>query len=404
MFRGRGLGACLASSLVVASLPLELAHAHGQRAAINDVVAADAAGPWLLKLTEGLAFRSPEGWRFVCPALVGLESVGLLAAAGDGAAAWLGGADDLYRIDRDGAITAEQAPELTGNFVIALGAAGAENALYALELVEQGSQLLRLVGPGTDALWADALEWQSIASFRGELLLGYAFETRLELAALSHDGELLRRSSMQLEEPAFSVSLRPAGDRLFAAVDGAAGSVLLELTEAGQRSLLTAPLSVDGPVVGDDGVLWASANGELFRVGVDTLEPVTNAPETVCVGQSATTAYGSTRARTAELTASGPGAVVFDLAQLQPPKPELHAASSSARCDAQWQLFRGDLQRAGLVVPDAEPVAGVPEATPAGCSLTPERRGRSITWLAATGWLLLIWTRRRRGQRGQRGR
>jgi hypothetical protein len=364
---GRVLFALVALLLVLA-VPAG-ASAHGRAAAVTRVIAADANGPWLLELTEGLARRSGGRWRFMCPAQFGLSALTFTASA-DGENAFVAGASELYRLTPN-STEVEGAPRLSGRFLLDLAASPDRPQVYGLLLQSNGSALLSLEPGRLDELWSSETEWHALVVLQSELLLARAGEKGITFQRAALGGELLATWDVELPHSVLGVTLHAAGATAFAVVAHDAGFSALEIAPPGSvEPLYTSPSNIDGIALRAEGERWLATGGELFRVsGERTVESMDPGKSVSCLAAASDRIYACSGGELLELT-SGEGTVAFELKELE--GPVVDGSLDPSACSVQWRVFESDLAAAGYRDSASERAGETPAV---GCAITAPRRG-----------------------------
>lgn len=405
--QGRGR---LLLGLLLATMPA-LASAHGDPAAVVQVVAADTDGPRVIRLTEGLAIKLGGEWTYVCPNLFGLGSI-FLALSADGERTWVVGADDLMTLEADGTVAARGEPHLASDSVLALAAS--ERDVYALRFAARGTEVFRLAASGSERIAQVRERFATMAvAGSGALYLARAEDDRLHVLFLSDSGEETSREVFDLDLAGAVPRLRVASEKLFVQVVRPAGFELfhLERNETGAdrkgdaQSLFAGSERIYGPIAGPDGTTWASVDPVLYSLGSDlTLEPHEAPASVTCVDSRGGRAFACAQASLYELEPGGLGKRVMALESLSPPPRAHPALVGSERCGHEWTLFSKDLASIGVrklgsskepsadggVV--AQQDAGDSPHTPHGacCAIGPPSLASSA-WKALGAWLLLSW-------------
>ncbi|MFT3925304.1 MAG: hypothetical protein QM778_22390 [Myxococcales bacterium] len=402
--------------VLVAALVLVLAwpalgRAHGVPAAVTGVIAEDEQGPWLVRLTEGLARRGEAGWEFVCPALFGGYAT-LLAASARNEYAFVVGSGGSYRLYRDGL------PELvsatrTAFTLRAVGAMG--ERIVALEVAEVGTALVDVdSAQGPDAvvpLWMDEKRWDALGTDGSTLWILRVVGSVLEVATLSSDFVEQGRVPYPLSAPVVLAEVRPSPGALYAHVMRTeADADLVELTPSGARLVVQAYGPIQGPLSRPQGALWISAAGELRAIdALEAVLPVFSQPVT-CLEPGRLAPYLCTSRYVLGLDALEERDARFDLGRLLEPNVQPVDLQQAKWCVDQWQTFERDLRdahlRTGFELDAGAPReqdAGLPDASaepmhrpesPSSCTLAHGARASGV-W---SGLLLglLAWALQRR--------
>ncbi|MBA2321349.1 MAG: hypothetical protein H0V89_09350 [Deltaproteobacteria bacterium] len=307
--------------------------AHGPPASVTGVGSADVDGPVHVLLTEGLAVRADEGWRYVCPARWGGSPLSPFAA-GNTEEILVPGADDVYRVDRDGGVTPAGDPghavggllDLDGtNGVWTIYAVGDEREITRLDLahsfVFSGLRWSGVIGRGRSA--------ELVAAVDGALVSG----TLSELGALATSiaGTRLVGTSPQLV---------PDGEKTWI-VDRASGYVGV-LTAGEERLVAEGAASVSGPVTAL-GTTWLALDGVLHTLSKAGPAPTGESTPIGCLVGAA----GALWACATDLRVVTPegalGETVVDLAALVPPDLGDLSDDDGVACWGEWRTFALDL-------------------------------------------------------------
>ncbi len=377
--------------LVLAALAL----AHGPPPAVVGVGAAGADGPYLLPLTEGLAARDGDGWRFVCPARWGAspESPYVIQGA---SGAWVPGLDDLYQLDAEGRATPAGVPELAASEILD----------YAID--DAGAVVLRRPEAGGSEVWALdpprriaalSLPYDSIAVGGDEVVLAYVEAGAFGVTRVGRDDGVVRADDVIDPGPVtWTPAVRVAGGETYIVERGPGTTVLDRLDGNTLVPLLSSIMDMHGPVQTDDGVL-AALDGRLTWVDGDALTPTGEGAVISCLGARDGVAWACADTALVEVRggvfASAPLAPIPDLL------PEGFvgvAPEACGDCLAEWVRIAADLGEDdpldGLgACPGAVGDTGVGDSGSGkdrcGCATEPH---------GAVGWLVaaVVMARRRR--------
>ncbi|MET0385178.1 MAG: hypothetical protein ABW321_04425, partial [Polyangiales bacterium] len=365
-----------AITLVLLGLGNTRVQAHGGPPAALGVVAADATGPRIIALNEGLALREEDTWSFMCPRLWGDPDTAAgktpLALSSDGESTFIAGADDLY-LERSGQLQAQGRPELTQNQVFALAAQ--QRSLVGLRVTTTGSELTRIEAASGGPLWRSDEIWSSLASDADHFYLANLMEDKaVRYLTLNSQGETVEETRADVERVPFQIRLQPTAQGLYAIGYDSFGYTL-SVFRSSWLQLLQSPGVISGPQAVNGGPLWLAVDGKLLREAGDHFEPTDETRYITCVGQWGDLTYACAGAELYRLGAAGLEERLFTLAELYAPNPGLISADASQACEFQWILFKNDLTRSGLSprerneLPGAEntaPTAGGAAAEPAG--------------------------------------
>jgi hypothetical protein len=354
------------SLTVVLALSPSAAFAHGGPPSAMGLVAADAAGPTVVGLNEGLSFKGSKGWSFLCPSIWGdfdLASGKLpLARSADGASTWIVGADGVYLL-QDQKITALQRPELARSNMIAL-ANDAEH-VYGLRFTDtQNTEVVRLTSEIEAPIWTSSDYWSAItASETGIHVARVAGEKQLELVTIDRQGQEQSRTQAMLALTPFEMQLHANGDRVYVtATDGTIAQV--GYVEAGTwQELLQDKPPILGPQASADGTLWLAVAGILARLQPEGVAPAAESRMITCLEQWNDWRYACLGPDLHQLTDGGIGERIFHLEDMHAPEPQLVTPIARDSCEQQWVIYNSDAMRSGLTfmewpTPDAHAQAG----------------------------------------------
>ncbi len=347
--------------------------AHGPPAAVVGVAAVDAAGPVHIRLTEGLAVREADGWRYVCPTRWGGSPLSPYAG-GDDARSWLPGAADLVYLDGADGWSVADAPDLAITGFLAL------DGPFGLYVDGAGRRVWDLAQ--ATVVFDSADGWSSLAWDGAAVHLIRAADGQLWTATWPGAGDL--GPSVPLA-PALGVSplVRWSGAARYAIDRAADGHRLLD--GATGAVLASAVARIDGPVaVG--GADYLALDGLISRL--DPAGPVRTGESrgVTCLDATPDGAWacaGGLYALGADgLLAEAP---LFALDALLPPDLSGLGADGRAACWIDWQTWSTDVGE------DAGPLPGSPESAATGCAHT----GRGLSAGIAL-WAALLVRRARR--------
>jgi hypothetical protein len=363
-----------------------LALAHGPPPAVVGVGAADAAGPNLLPLTEGLAARDGEGWRFVCPARWGSspESPYVIQGA---SGAWVPGLDDLYQLDAGGRATAAGFPELAASEILD----------YALD--DAGAVVLRRPEAGGSEVWALdpprriaalALPYDSIAVGGDEVVLAYVEAGAFGVTRVGRSDGVVRADDVVDPGPVtWTPAVRVAGGVTYIIERGPGTTVLDRLDGTTLVPLLSSIVDMHGPVWTADGAL-AALDGRLTWIDGDTLTPTGEGAVISCLGARDGVAWAC--ADTALVEVRGgvlSGAPLAPIAALSPEGFVDVAPEACGDCLAEWVRIAADLGEddpldglAACPAPQGDTGAG-DSGSEKRCGCAIESKGAALGWLFA---------------------
>lgn len=343
---------------------LQVALAHGPPAAVTGVAAADAAGPAFVPLTEGMAVRGADGWRYTCPTRWGGSPIGPLAG-GDPGEVRIPGADDLYALDPAGVAAPLGYPELAISGVLGLVDAGGVWALYTAGV---GREVWRLDGE-PERIWSDPGGWSGLAAGPDGVELVRALDGELERMVVG-TGE------RTVEGPVAGASplIRIAGGRRFVVDRASDGQALLEVP--GLVPVAEAVDAIAGPVEAG-GRLWVAVDGLLHELPPGG--PAVRAPadaNVACLVARPEGAWACARTLAPLLPDGALGEPVFALEALLPPIVTDLADDDAVACWGAWRTWALDV---GVDPGDMPgPTTGPPDPPPDGCGCA--HGSRPVGW------------------------
>jgi hypothetical protein len=344
----------------------EAAFAHGPAPAAVSVVAADDAGPKVVRLTGGYARRlDANRYAFLCPAAWG-DDVVLPAGLIPGGPVVVAGGRGLYLVDEAGGVKPHPDPE-AGKPATDFAQLGGK--LYVLRTVGSGSEVLEVDATSVKVVFTDEGNWTSIAATANALGLQRLTADRIEEAQITGDGMVLSRESAPTPKDPILVIARATPSELYAVVVTATGRELGQIVGDQWKRIELASASIAGPVEIAEGDAFLAVDTELAHLSqpdmlISGMTPVN------CLGRIGDRAYACTRDGLSAMSPAGVGEPIFALASMTPPDfskivdPELVSL-----CSSQWEHFRFDLLALGvdlMEMPDMPPAAGQTAGPPAG--------------------------------------
>jgi len=394
---GARLSATLAAVLVIASTATS--SAHGPPVGVTYVAAADAGGPTVVGVSEGLVQRIEGEWRYVCPALFG-DELAPMALSLDGERTFVVGTDDLFVLAADGTVTPQNTPQLSRRFVTGLGRVA--DRIFAFRLADGRTEIVEITYPPSSAIWSDAGGYDSIsADDAGFWAARVTADGVGHLLRLNVEGAVVAQHSFVAEPGEFVLRAMALGDDLYVStLTGWLTGQLTRLDAAGaQARIVEATEPLRGPLAISSSAGYFIADGVLEAIPDAPTTPVFSERAT-CLDQLGGRSYLCSRTTLLGLDASGTTDVMLDLAELQGPVAGALHADNSGRCTLQWLVFQDDLRAVGAL-PNALPDAGTAAPTAAkGCTISP--RSWSNTSLVLVPPILLLALRvanRRRARR-----
>lgn len=364
-----------------------IALAHGPPPAVVGVGAADAEGPFLLPLTEGVAVRDGAGWRFVCPARWGSspESPYVIQGA---EGAWLPGLDDLYQLDAAGRAAPAGVPELAASEILDYAADDA-GAVVLRRPEAGGSEVWSLDPPRRIA--SLPLPYDSIAVGGDEVVLAYVEAGAFGVTRLGREDGVVRVDDVIDPGPVtWTPAVRVAGGDTFIIERGPGTTALDRLDGTTLVPLLSSIMDMHGPVTTSDGVL-AGLDGHLTWVTSDALTRTGEAAVITCLGARDGVAWACADTGLVQVQAGAlSGAPLAPIPDLAPEGFVGVATEACGDCLAEWVRIAADLGEDdpldGLgACPAAEAETGVVDSggDPKGCGCTSGSGGAALGSLVA---------------------
>jgi hypothetical protein len=377
----------LSLSFLLAASP---ALAHGAPPAALAVLGWDAQGVSSVRLTEGLALRTPGGFRFVCAEAWGGDVFVPTSILADGEVVIAG--PELFLIDADGRATPH--PDQVGT---GLALARNRDALFGLFLHDGKRELRRIETDHSELLYSSDEPFTLLAARDDTLSLMHSAQHTAVVQHLSLQGELRERVTWWVQSSIAYAELRATGDRLYAVVWGNTQPwvTLGRVTSEGYEPLQEARSSIAGPLTLADGVLVA-IDGELEWLDASEDTPVQGPGAVNCLDSFAGQTYACVSEGLKSIDASGVGDALFHLATLREPDYQRMQASQRADCAFRWRDVREHVAMlpgasidadAGTDAPSDEEDASTAQRAQAasGCSLraqAPSEADRRLLLLA----------------------
>jgi hypothetical protein len=313
-----------------------LAFGHGPPASATGLAAQDE-GPSVVRLTEGLATRGLDGWRYLCPAVWGGTPDAPMMAPVD-AGSWLPGAFDLYWLEPDGSLTGSGVSELASAEV--MGLAATESHAVALRMTGAQRELWTL-GPEPEALWVSAKHWTGVGLTSTHALLTAIEDESLVLASVDlADGSVVEE--VVEDDARYTPDVRIAGDVLFVARRSVGFHSLAWVTDDGATTVAESDSEILGPIA-HAGAVVAVVDGQLHRWEDSTLAPW-GAQDLSCIASVGGDLYGCLFPDLHLLDETGQvGELAFELAALQPPNFEELDPAIEGACTSEWLRMAADL-------------------------------------------------------------
>lgn len=333
------------------------AHAHGPPPFIVRVAAADAAGPTVLVVTEGLVQRREGGWIYVCPSLFGFDPAPP-ALSVDGRRTYVSGGTDLHALDADGAVSALGVPELARGDLVALVAS--RGRVHGV--VSRGDTSEIRTVDGAAPLWSSPGRLSAAWADDGGFWLGGVESATGTVTVLSAAGEEIGRRTFALSPDEVISALHPLGsDILVALVAPSLSARLLRVgADGATQTLLETTEPLRGVTRRDAASVWAATDGRLHEVSPGGAIPFETSSPINCAGRTGGLDYACAGTRLLALGAEGPGAELASLAEVRPPAEDPADPELASACQFDWARFHYDLTLIGVLD------AGAPRQDDAG--------------------------------------
>jgi len=367
----------------------ETALAHGDPPQALSVVATDRGEASVVRLNEGLARRSSQGWHYLCPALWGDDAV-VPADSLPGGPVVIGASSGLFVADDSGTVTRHPDPAAEGR-VIALGAAA--SGLFALRVAADGRhQVLRVEAERIETIFSTADVWGDMAVGEDFIELVRLQAGRVHEQRLNAAGEVLQQGDAELPPGSSAVFARMAGDQAYVVV--LSSSALLELgrVEQGAWVSLQKAITISGPTQIADGGRFIALDNALARFDEERALPLEEPARITCLRRRLDLDYACSDDGLRRLQREGLAESLFELQALQEPDLEAVPEAERLSCELQWRRYEIDLRAAGIEPPAID--AGVTDASVADAAIgvdrdagedRPRRRGGGGCDLAGPG-------------------
>jgi len=339
--------------------------AHGVPPAVLDVAAVEAGGqPRVVTMTEGLAQRRGDSWRYVCPVQFGNEP-SPPAMSVDGEHTTVVGEKDLFILGPDGSVTARGLADLSRSAVIRIAAT--RDSLYVLRFSAGTSSVARIDESGYTLIWSDASLHQSLDAGSDHLWVAGTRAGRTVLRKLSERGDVLDERHFDVELGGWVSHVVNVGAHVYATLIASHGARLIRLGpyDAGSEVALEASSTIFGAVVTGTSSTWAAANGVLYSIVPGEALAMPAAGLATGLSGTGTHSFLLSSLRVFALGATGVGSVVADLKELKQPALELVDPDLREACSAQWAVFEGDLRPVTRSESDAGRSAATDSENPA---------------------------------------
>jgi hypothetical protein len=368
------------------------ASAHGPPPAASALLAVEGEEATLVGLSRGLAHRTEDGFRFVCPETWGGDATAPAAGIPDGPA--LVASEKLFIVEPDGRVSLH--PKQVGEGV-ALASNG--EALFGLFLHEGQHELWRITESTSDLVRKLEEPFAALAAADSELSLLSWAGSALVLQTLSVSGELGERVTWSAPSAVAHAELRLTSDQRNVAIWGSAAPwvTLGHVTAQGYEQLAEGRSDIFGPVALAGGVFVARDGA--FEALPEGAAQAGRSDYLTCLGSYAGLSYACAHGDLMRVDAAGIGAPLFELSALRAPNYVGLPEGARADCNARWL----DLQAHAATVAQANTAAdaGAPDAgaegdppqesaaKPGGCTLATGARTVHAWWLSAIWGLVL---------------
>jgi len=383
------------------------ASAHGSLPAATELLAHSAGSATLVRLAPGgLAYRVPDGFRFVCPEAWGGDVLAPAAAIPAGRA--LIASDALFVVEQDGRVSphpiqAGSGVVVTNNRDAAFGVFKHEGRYELRRVTEGTNDLVRVLEQPFGAL---------VASDREVSLLRW-LDSTLVLQRMSLTGELRESLTWTVPNAVAYARLRTAGDSLYVLVWGRSAPwvTLGRVTARGYEPMREASSDIAGPVAlaVDPPDTLVALDGTIERLeGGTSVDAHGN--RATCLGTNDAQPYACVHGDLLRVDPGGLGAPLFELSALREPDYQTLPAALRMDCSTRWLDLRDHV--ASLLSSGSAADAGVADAaTPDAATLTPGAGRHSGCSLGASSgrpgplllYALMLFFAAARSRRGGRG-
>jgi hypothetical protein len=353
------LGVMLWSSSVVAHGPVP--------AALGIAALDDNDSPWLIRLSEGLAFRESEGiWRYGCAQAWDLPLTPIVAQVST-ECAWLVGSEHLFRIRPHGPPEPWSGPGPDAKSVLQM-VRSSDHEITLLARIDNNTELWRLTIDTIAPLQTYAEPWRGLAIYSNELHLvrvdgADVLHLRMNLDGTWRSSSILVGIDGTNQTP----QLHATQSGLFLSLRSANRTHLWRL-EPNRAFIWEGSGQMLGPVgLGSDpsDVLIASG-GELIRLRDDSVPEIQETPIITCLEEGTTVPYAC-NLRTVIALEENTGKLttpIFDVGSILPPNADRVPDDAWAICELDWLDFAAD----GNLDPYGTAPKVEPPPPPQGCS------------------------------------
>ena len=253
----------------------EQAYSHGVTPAAMGAAGYDEPrGPWVLKLSRGMAFRvDTDTWRYLCDERWGGPETAI-SSVNAKEVAWVVGTEKASRISPEGVFEAVEDTKIDTQWVLEL--ASIDDQTFALHLNDGASFISRLTTEGSQEIWQDPRTFRSLEAYNGMLHVGLLDKGVLVRLAISMEGDVVQTWEDDLNELNDAVpSLRAARRDLFVVSRTPYRSMLWRVsTNEPPLHLHTSTMGIGGPAQANDG-------DHVFIIEDNTIVRITDGESTI---------------------------------------------------------------------------------------------------------------------------
>lgn len=387
---------CLALLALFMSWP-SAASAHGAAPEAMQLLGWENGAATLVRTTRGLAHRSGDGFRFMCPEATGGDVTAPTGAIPGGPA--VVASDRLFLVYADGR-TALHPTHRGAGLVLAHNHA----ALFGLFTNRDKTELRRITELDSELIASFDEPFSALAVSDTALFIARFVDADVELQELSIAGEPSARMAWRASSAVYSLELRCVGEETYILTYGSAKPwvTLATLAASGPRTLHEANVSIVGPVAVADETLVA-IDGALQTLDGSRL--VSN--DVTCLDAFRDQPYGCSAGELRALDERGLAEPSFALRSLREPDDSSLTGFDRELCAQRWLDLQEHIAElaaadAGATVSDSADAAVELETTngtPRGCSVGPKRPSTTWCWLLMASLVLGAWRSSRRSRR-----
>ncbi len=375
--------------------------AHGPPPAATALLGLEGENATIVSLTRGLAHRSEDGFRFLCPERWG-GNVAAPAAGIPGGPAVVAAAE-LFLVEADGRISPH--PSQVGPGV---ALTSSRDALYGIFRVDGHRELRRITQSSSELIRSLDEPFAALAASENELALLSWAESTLVLQKVLRPGELGARVTWSAPSDVAYADLRGAGDQLYAVIwaNAAPWVTLGRVTAQGYVQMLEAGGDIAGPLaLAMD--TWVARDGAFGPLKDGGMVPQPS-PHVTCLGSYLGLDYACVDGDLVRVEEDGLGASLFELTSLREPNYEGLSEAARTDCMARWldvQIHLASAAASGGAADASTPAVdttqrddGPSMPNGAGCTLglnTTHACTRHAWWLSAIALAALFLLRRR---------